>query len=108
MATPDEKEILGIIDEEGGESTLGVLMKRMGLRRDYLKSILESMGNRDLIDFFRNGKCRIAVKGWQALGKSPRFIAGDQRWSKYTQEKPGRDFYADYVQKLKEKKQKEA
>ncbi|MBC8343388.1 MAG: hypothetical protein H8E61_05365 [Bacteroidetes bacterium] len=105
MATPDEKQILSIMDKEGGECTLGLLMKRMGLRRDYLKSILESMGHRDLIDFFRNGKCRIAGGGWRALGKSPRFTGGDQWWSKYTQEKPGRDVYADYVQEQKEKKE---
>lgn len=73
MPTPDEKKILKIIDEEGGESSTVKISNAMGLRLDYLRSILDSMGRRDYIDVFRNGKVRIARKGWQALGKTPKF-----------------------------------
>jgi len=73
MPTPDEKKILKIIDEEGGESSTVKISNAMGLRLDYLGSILDSMGRRDYIDVFRNGKVRIARKGWQVLGKTPKF-----------------------------------
>lgn len=74
MPTTDEKNILKILEEEGGE--LGELhevkiSKFIGLRLDYLRSILSSMGRRDLIDVFGNGKTKIADKGWRALGKTP-------------------------------------
>jgi len=74
MPTTDEKNILKILEEEGGE--LGELhevkiSRYMGLRLDYLRSILDSMGRRDLIDVFANGKVNIADKGWRALGKNP-------------------------------------
>ncbi|MDA2925961.1 hypothetical protein MYX78_01810 [Acidobacteria bacterium AH-259-G07] len=79
MATPDEKIVLKIIEEEGGECKEGMIIKKMGLRRDYLRIILQSMGYRDLIDYFRDGRCRIADKGWQALGKSPQY-GPVERW----------------------------
>jgi hypothetical protein len=74
MPTTDEKNILKILEEEGGE--LGELhevkiSKFIGLRLDYLRSILSSMGRRDLIDVFGNGKSKITDKGWRALGKTP-------------------------------------
>ena len=74
MPTTDEKNILKILEEEGGE--LGELRevkisRYMGLRLDYLRSILDSMGRRNLIDVFTNGKVNIADRGWRALGKNP-------------------------------------
>ena len=74
MPTTDEKNILKILEEEGGE--LGELhevkiSRYMGLRLDYLRSILDSMGRRDLIDVLANGKVNLADKGWRALGKNP-------------------------------------
>jgi len=73
MPTTDEKNILKILEEEGGE--LGELHEvkisgYMGLRLDYLRSILDSMGRRDLIDVMANGRINIADKGWRALGKT--------------------------------------
>ncbi len=74
MPSPDEKNILKTLEEEGGE--LGELhevkiSRYMGLRLDYIRSILDSMGRRNLIDVFKNGKVNIADKGWRALGKTP-------------------------------------
>lgn len=74
MPSPDEKNILKILEEEGGE--LGELhevkiSRYMGLRLDYIRSILDSMGRRNLIDVFKNGRINIADKGWRALGKTP-------------------------------------
>ena len=74
MPTTDEKNILKILEEEGGE--LGELSevkisRYMGLRLDYLRTVLGSMGRRNLIDVFVNGRVQIIDKGWRALGKNP-------------------------------------
>ena len=69
MATPDEREILKIIDAEGGESTVGKVASKMGLDTSYCRVILNSMGRNDYIDVFRDGKLRILSKGWSSLGK---------------------------------------
>ena len=71
MPTTDEKNILKILEEEGGELHEVKISRYMGLRLDYLRSILDSMGRRDLIDVFGNGTVNIADKGWRALGKNP-------------------------------------
>ncbi len=79
MTTRDEKDILLIIDEEGEDGVLGEvkISRFMGLRLDYIRAILESMGRRDLIDYKRSGRCEIADKGWKALGKTPYSQHGD-------------------------------
>ncbi|MDA2929840.1 hypothetical protein MYX84_07835 [Acidobacteria bacterium AH-259-O06] len=95
MATPDEKIILKIIEEEGGECTEGKILQQMGLRRDYLRIILQSMGYRDLIDYMINPRrCRIAHKGWQALGK-PGAHGPVERW------------LADFNRRMEERRKKE-
>jgi len=74
MPTTDEKNVLKILEEEGGErgELHEVKISRyMGLRLDYIRSILSSMGRRDLVDASANGKVRVAAKGWSALGKAP-------------------------------------
>jgi len=73
MPTSDEKKVLGIIDEEGGECKEIKVSREMGLRLDYTSAILGSMGRRDYIDILTGGKVRIADKGWRALGKKPKF-----------------------------------
>ena len=74
MPTTDEKRVLEIIDEEGGECKEGKVRREMGLRLDYIRTILGSMGRRDYIDVLKGGKVRIAHKGWKALGKQPKFL----------------------------------
>ncbi|MFZ6016849.1 MAG: hypothetical protein ACOYU0_04390 [Nitrospirota bacterium] len=70
MATPDERKVLKIIEKEGGQSHEVIIAKEMGLRLDYVRVILRSMGTRDYIDVFRSGKVRIQDKGWWVLGKT--------------------------------------
>jgi len=72
MATCNEREILKIIDEEGGECSEVKISRCMGLGLTYVRSMLVSMGTRDYIDVFRSGKIIIADKGWRTLGKSPK------------------------------------
>jgi len=71
MPTPDETEILKIIDAEGGECTVGKIAAKIRLDPNYVRIILRSMGENDIIDIFRTGKVRIASNGWTALGKKP-------------------------------------
>jgi len=73
MPTSDEKRVLEIIDEEGGECSEVKVSGEMGLRLDYIRTILGSMGRRDYIDVLKRGKVRIAHKGWKVLGKQPKF-----------------------------------
>ena len=44
MPTPDERKILKIIDDEGGESTVGKVASKMGLITSYVRIILNSIG----------------------------------------------------------------
>ena len=71
MPTSDEKEVLKIIEEEGGESHIVKVANRIGLRLVYTKTIIGSMGRRDFIDVSASGKVKLTDKGWRALGKSP-------------------------------------
>ena len=73
MPTSDEKKALEIIDEEGGECSEVKVSQEMGLRLDYVRTILGSMGRRDYVDVLKGGKVRIAHRGWKALGKQPKF-----------------------------------
>ena len=77
MPTADERNVLEILDEEGGQSTEAKIAKYMGLRLDYVRTILlGSLGRRDFIDIFASGKIELAEKGWKALGKTPRLLYG--------------------------------
>jgi Mn-dependent DtxR family transcriptional regulator len=69
MPTPDENKILKIIEAEGGECTVGKIAAKIRLDPNYVRIILRSMGENDIIDIFRTGKVRIASNGWMALGK---------------------------------------
>ena len=77
MPTPDESKILKIIDAEGGECTVGRIAAKMRLEPNYVRIILRSMGEKDIVDLFRSGKVRIRSKGWIALGKKPERSGSD-------------------------------
>jgi len=69
MPTPDENKILKIIEAEGGECTVGKIAAKIRLDPNYVRIILRSMGENDIINIFRTGKVRIASNGWTALGR---------------------------------------
>ena len=71
MPTPDESKILKIIEAEGGECTVGRIAARMGLDTNYVRIILRSMGDADIVNIFRSGKITLAGQGEAALGKKP-------------------------------------
>jgi len=80
MPTPDENKILKIIEAEGGECTIGKIAKEMHLEPNYVRVILRSMGENDIINIFRNGKVRIAGKGCVVMGKRPPRQDGMKRY----------------------------
>ena len=80
MPTPDESKILKIIEAEGGECTVGRIAVKMRLDPNYVRIILRSMGENDIIDVFRNGKVRLTRKGWVTLGKKEQQIEGLKRY----------------------------
>ena len=90
MPTPDENKVLKIIDTEGGECTVGKIAKEMHLEPSYVRVILRSMGESDIIDVFRNGKVRIAGKGCVEMGKQPlrqngmkRYLEDREKWTSF-------------------------
>jgi len=80
MPTPDENQILKIIDAEGGECTVVKIAAKMRLQPSYVRVILRPMGERDYIDLYRSGEVRLLLKGWAALGKEPKRQKGLQRY----------------------------
>ncbi|MBU1260426.1 hypothetical protein KKH65_02670 [bacterium] len=90
MSTPDESKILKIIEVEGGECTIGKIAREMRLEPNYVRVILRSMGESDIIDVFRNGKVRIASKGCVVMGKQPprqngmkRYLEDREKWTSF-------------------------
>ena len=80
MPTPDETKIISIINGDGGESTVGRIARKMRLEPNYVRMMLRSMGENDMVDVFRSGKVRIASKGWTALGKKSERPDGLKRY----------------------------
>ena len=80
MSTPDESKILKIIEAEGGECTVGKIAVKMRLDPNYVRIILRSMGENDIIDIFRSGKVRISNKGCVVLGRKPERPDGLKRY----------------------------
>ena len=91
MPTPDESKILKIVEAEGGEYTVGRIAAKMRLDPNYVRIILRSMGENDIIDIFRSGKVRIANKGWVTLGTKPqaasdglkRYLEDRDKWKTF-------------------------
>ena len=80
MPTPDESKILKIIETEGGECGIRKIAAKMRITPQYVRVILNSMGESDIVDVFRTGKVRLARKGWVALGKKEQQIPGMKRY----------------------------
>ena len=81
MPTPDESKILKIIEAEGGECTVGRIAAKMRLDPNYVRVILRSMGNADIINVLRSGKITMAGQGLAELGQKPQAATdGMQRY----------------------------
>ena len=67
MPSSNEKEAMGIIADEGGQTNVTKVAKCMGLGRDYTTIILESLGRADYLDMTRGGKVKLLPKGYRAI-----------------------------------------
>ncbi len=72
MPTPDENKIMLFLDEEGGQGSILKVSRELGVRIDYARIICESLGRRDFIDVFANGRLGLTRKGWKTIGKKGR------------------------------------
>lgn len=81
MPTPDESKILKIVEAEGGECTVGRIARKMRLDPNYVRVILRSMGEANIINVFRSGKITLAGQGRVAPGQKPQAATdGMQRY----------------------------
>ena len=65
MPTGTELDILKVIRDEGGETTVQVVAHKFGpsWSLDYIRVMCNSLGRADYIDVLRSGKLRITDKG---------------------------------------------
>jgi len=70
MASGTELQILRIIRGEGGETTPGLVSRKLGSSWgiDYIRLLCNSLGRDDYIDVLKSGKLIITAKGMQAVG----------------------------------------
>ena len=81
MPTPDESKILKIVEAEGGECTVGRIARKMRLDPNYVRVILRSMGEANIINVFRSGKITLAGQSRVAPGQKPQAATdGMQRY----------------------------
>ena len=74
MPTGDEAKIMKLLEEEGGGELHEVAVANyMGWRVDYARSVLGSMGRKELIDVLKSGRIRLAERGMRAIGATPRW-----------------------------------
>lgn len=71
MPSPDERQILEIIGDRGGQTNIATIAAKMGIRYEYCSIICNSIGSKGYVDVFIGGKIRLTPKGWAAIGKSP-------------------------------------
>jgi len=86
MPTPDESKVLKIIEDEGGESSVGKIARKMRLDPNYVRVILRSMGENDIVDVLRSGKVRIPGKGRTASGQTDglkRYLEARAKWKTF-------------------------
>ena len=77
MPSGNEREAMTIIADEGGQCRLGVVASGMGLARDYVRIILESLGRAEYLDVTRAGRITLKAKGYKAIRREP---DPDQIW----------------------------
>lgn len=64
-----EKRALEIINKEGGQTSVQVVSRRMGIETTYARLLCTSLARADYIDLLGTGVCRITAKGKLALRK---------------------------------------
>ena len=69
MVTPNERTILEIAAEDGGEASFEKLRSSMGLSTGILSITCKSLKGRGYVELPRPGRITLTTKGLQAAGK---------------------------------------
>lgn len=70
MPSGTEMDILRFIDMEGGETRMGAIKRLLSCySSSYVETMCGSLGRHDFIDWFGDGRVKLADKGYKALGK---------------------------------------
>ena len=69
MPTGSELQALKIVNEEGGETPIQVVSRKMRIETGYARLLCVSLARADYIDLLGTGICRITAKGKVALNK---------------------------------------
>ena len=67
MVSGTELEILKIIDEAGGQTTIQAVSRKQKVEPNYARLLCTSLGKADYIDVLASGICRMTPKGTRAL-----------------------------------------
>ena len=71
MPSGSEKDVLKIVAEEGGDSTLGRIIRSMPCYSgQYVRCVVRSLGTHDYLDWLAGGKIVLTDKGRQSIGMS--------------------------------------
>ncbi|MFA5819223.1 MAG: hypothetical protein WC854_08095 [Bacteroidales bacterium] len=64
-----DDEFLELLSKEGGKAHVHLVAHKMNISFDYARSVLNSLGRRDLIDYFSDEVAVLTDKGKERLAK---------------------------------------
>lgn len=86
MPSGSEKDVLMIVADEGGESTLGRITRSMPCYSgQYTRCVVRSLGEHDYLDWKASGQILLTVKGRRALRLT------EEQWKEIAARKQARD-----------------
>lgn len=85
--TTNELKILEIIWDWGGEASVDIIAREIGISIDYARLLCESLGREGCIDFLGSKLCKIKSKGKlmvaEKRGQNPKKIVIPERPSRF-------------------------
>lgn len=85
--TTNELRILEIIWDWGGEASVDIIAREIGISIDYARLLCESLGREGCIDFLGSKLCKIKSKGKlmvaEKRGQNPKKIVIPERPSRF-------------------------
>ena len=85
--TTNELKVLSIIWDWGGEASVDIIAREVGISIDYARLLCESLGREGCIDFLGSKLCKIKGKGKvmvaEKRGQNPKKIVIPERPSKF-------------------------
>lgn len=85
--TTEESKALSIIWNWGGEASVDIIAREIGISINYARLICKSLGRENCIDFLHSKLCKIKSKGKllvaQKMDQSPKKIVVPERPTKF-------------------------